>query len=144
MTTGICKIPLAAILAAVLHLAAAPSARSDGAIAVGSTGDVVRHGIAFGMMVNDTAKNAPTIALERCQKFEARDAAKHCKIVATFSRQCYAVALDPEPGTPGAGWGVDKTQDAANERALTMCRETAGASREKFCKVEIGECDTRN
>lgn len=144
MATGICKIQIFAIVAAALHLAGAPAARGDGAIAVGSTGDVVRHGIAFGMMVNDSAKNASTIALERCRKFEARDAAKHCKIVATFSRQCYAVALDPEPGTPGAGWGVDKTQEAANERALSMCRETAGANRETFCKIEAGECDTRN
>ena len=144
MTTGSCKISLAAILAAVLHLAATPAARSDGAIAVGSTGDVVRHGIAFGMMVDEPAKSAGTIALERCQKFEARDAAKHCKVVATFRRQCYAVALDPEPGTPGAGWGVDKTQDAADERAMAMCKETAGADREAFCKIEVGECDTRN
>jgi hypothetical protein len=101
MATGICKIQIFAIVAAALHLAGAPAARGDGAIAVGSTGDVVRHGIAFGMMVNDSAKNASTIALERCRKFEARDAAKHCKIVATFSRQCHAVALDPGPGPPG-------------------------------------------
>lgn len=118
--------------------------RADGALAVGSTGDVVKHGIAFGMIVDVPLQQAIETALARCRSFQAREAAKHCKVVATFSRECYAVAYDPAPGTPGAGWGVGKDQKEAEARAIAMCQETAGATRQKFCEVEARGCDTRN
>jgi hypothetical protein len=134
----------AARLAAIVLIGWAAAARADGAIAVGSTGDVVKYGIAFGMVVDMPLKDALETALTRCRSFQAREAAKFCKVVAIFSRECYAVAYDPDPGTPGAGWGVGKTQSEAAEKSLAMCRETAGAGREKFCRVESSACDTRN
>jgi hypothetical protein len=114
---------------------------ADGAVAVGSTGDVVRDGIAFGMVVNETKERAAEEAVRRCRTFKARAAADRCKVVASFSGQCFAVAYDPKSGTPGAGWGIGPTQDAANRKAIAMCEETAGADRKGFCRVETGGCD---
>lgn len=134
----------AAALGLVLQIGTGAGARADGALAVGSTGNVVKHGIAFGMVVNVPADKASETALTRCKTFKAREAADRCKVVATFSRECFAVAYDPQPGTPGAGWGVGKDQLAANTKALAMCEETAGPARRGYCQVETGGCDTSN
>ena len=40
----------AALLAAAVHIAIGRAARADGAVAMGTTGDVVKHGIAFGLV----------------------------------------------------------------------------------------------
>jgi hypothetical protein len=84
------------------------------------------------------------MALTRCRAFRARQAAGRCKIVAEFTRECFAVAYDPHPGTPGAGWGIGKDQIEANLKAVKMCEETAGPGRRGFCQVESGGCDTKN
>ena len=65
---------------------------AEGAVAVGNTGDVVRHGIAFGMVVNEPKSQAADVALRRCRTFKAREAAEQCKVVATFNGACFAVA----------------------------------------------------
>jgi hypothetical protein len=143
MAFGKAGTPMAAALVAAAHLSAA-AARADGALAVGTTGDVVKNGIAFGMIVDVPLQQALEVALARCRTFQAREAAKYCKVVATFSRECYAVAYDPAPGTPGAGWGIGKDQKEADARAIAMCQETAGETRRKFCEVEARGCDTRN
>jgi hypothetical protein len=134
----------AAVLGLAVHAGGAAGALADGALAVGSTGNVVRHGIAFGMVVDEPADKAAETALKRCRTFKAREAAERCKVVATFSRECFAVAYDPQPGTPGAGWGIGKNQLAANTKALAMCEETAGPARRGYCQVETGGCDTSN
>jgi hypothetical protein len=138
------RLAMAAQGAALVLFGAVAELRADGAVAVGTTGDVVKFGIAFGMVVDMPAAQSETEALARCRSFQAREAAMLCKIVARFSRECYAVAYDPDPGTPGAGWGVGKDQRLADERAMAMCKETAGAGRERFCRVESSGCDTRN
>jgi hypothetical protein len=127
--------------AAAILLGAGARVWADGAVAVGSTGDVVRDGIAFGMVVNEPKETAANTALQRCRTFKARAAAERCEVVATFSGECFAVAYDPEPGTPGAGWGVGPNQDSANRKAVAMCEETAGPKRRGFCQVETGGCD---
>jgi len=132
----------AATLAAALFAGPVPPVRADGAVAVGSTGNVVKHGVAFGMVVNVPKDKAAETALTRCRAFKAREAAAQCKVVATFSRECFAVAYDPQPGTPGAGWGVGPDQLTANLKAIAMCEETAGPARRNFCQVETGGCDT--
>ena len=135
--------PLAATALAVAVLAAAGTqARADGALAVGSTGDVVKDGIAFGMVVNEPKDKAAETAVKRCRTFKARAAAERCKVVATFSGGCFAVAYDPQPGTPGAGWGIGPDQLTANLNAIAMCEKTAGPGRTGFCQVESGGCDT--
>jgi hypothetical protein len=117
-------------------------AGADGALAVGTTGDVVRDGIAFGMVIDEPKEQAAETAVTRCRTFQARAAAERCKLVATFAGECFAVAYDPKPGTPGAGWGIGPDQDAANVKAIAMCEETAGPARKGFCQVESGGCDT--
>ena len=138
---------LNAVLAvAAMHVLMGEGAVADGAVAVGSTGDVVKHGIAFGMVVNEPKEKAADIALARCRAFvkgSSPEATARCKVMATFSRECFAVAYDPQPATPGAGWGVGKDQIEANKKAMQMCEATAGP-RAKFCKVESGACDTKD
>jgi Domain of unknown function (DUF4189) len=120
--------------------------RADGAVAVGSTGDVVKHGIAFGMVVDLSKEKAAETALSYCKAFKGASppANARCEVVATFTRECFAVALDPQPATPGAGWGVGKDQVEANDKAMTMCEQTAGPMRKAFCEVKSAGCDTKN
>ena len=137
-------LELAVVVAAALLLLAVP-VRADGALAVGSTGDVVKFGIAFGMVVDEPKEKVAEMALEHCRAFKASRAANTaCEVKATFSRQCYAVALDPQSGTPGAGWGVGQDQIEANDKAMTMCEATAGLVRRAFCQVQAAGCDTKN
>jgi hypothetical protein len=138
-----------ALIALAFGLLAIPplhhAARADGALAVGTTGDVVKFGIAFGMVTDEPKEKAAEMALERCRAFKAsREANSACEVKATFSRQCYAVALDPQSGTPGAGWGVGQDQIEANDKAMTLCEETAGLVRRPFCQVQAAGCDTKN
>jgi Domain of unknown function (DUF4189) len=143
MHKGEAGVLATAVLAAALLAGAGGSARADGALAVGSTGDVVKYGIAFGMVVDEPKGKAAEMALQRCQTFKAREAADRCRVVATFSTgECYAVAYDPKSGTPGAGWAVGPDQATANKKALAMCEETAGPERKGFCRVESADCDT--
>jgi hypothetical protein len=132
----------AALGLAALATAAVGQAQADGAVAVGSTGDVVRDGIAFGMVINEPKEQAADGAMKHCRGFRARAAAERCKVVATFSGECFAVAQDPQTGTPGVGWGIGPDQPAANQKAMIMCQETAGPARRSFCQLESGGCDT--
>jgi hypothetical protein len=127
---------------AVLAAAGVAPALADGAIAAGSTGNVVRDGIAFGWTVNEAKEAAIQTAISHCRTFEARAAANRCQVVATFSGECFAIAYDPKPGTPGAGWGVGSDQLAANQKAIAMCEESAGPARKGYCRVERFGCDT--
>src|SRR5262245_48588343 len=133
---------LAALAAATLALSGRERAWAEGALAVGTTGDVVRHGIAFGVAVDVAKEVAEEIAVKRCRTFKARQAADRCRVVATFSGECFAIAYDPTPGTPGAGWGIGPDQLAANQKAVAMCEQSAGAARKGHCQVERHGCDT--
>jgi hypothetical protein len=133
---GLATLAVPALLGAL-----PPRARADGAVAVGSTGDVVKDGIAFGTVVDEPKDAAAEAAIRHCRTFQAR-AAEHCKVVATFAGECFAVAYDPKPGTPGAGWGVAANQFLAHQKAIAMCEETAGSARRGQCQVERSGCDT--
>jgi pyruvate/2-oxoglutarate dehydrogenase complex dihydrolipoamide acyltransferase (E2) component len=134
---------MAALAATMLAVAGerAP-AWAEGAIAVGSTGNVKRDGIAFGLASDEPAGTAGEVAVKRCRTFEAKAAAARCQVVASFSGACFAIAYDPEPGTPGAGWGVGPDQLVANQKAVAMCEQAAGAGRKGYCQVERFGCDT--
>ena len=116
---------------------------AEGAFAVGSTGDVVKHGIAYGGSYNHRSRrSAEEGALRACREYRsAPQAAEQCKIVATFTNECYAVANDPKPGTPGTGWAIARNEETAKERAMAACRASAGRGREKFCVIELTNCD---
>ena len=119
---------------------------AEGALAIGSTGNVVDAGIAIGNAYNyATREEAVAAALQKCHDYKAAPrAARECMIIGTYSGQCYSEALDPKAGTPGAGWAVATNQDDASSFALGSCRATAGASRRDFCKVVDSGCDTKN
>jgi hypothetical protein len=135
----------AALIAAMLALLHAP-AQSAGALAVGSTSNVTKDGIAFGTAVNYLSSAAARdAALQKCLQYQrAPRAAARCRIVGTFRRECYAIAMDPQPGTPGAGWAIATDKETARQRALAACRATAGASRRSYCVVDGDNCDENN
>src|SRR5690349_24055431 len=112
---------------AIAAVASAP-ASADGALAVGSTADVSKDGIAVGTSVNYKAgSEAEQAALRRCRDFKpAPKAAAQCRSVGTFRGECYAVSFDPKEGTPGAGWAIAATKAQAEERAVANCQITAG------------------
>jgi hypothetical protein len=118
-------------------------ASADGALAVGSTSDVAKDGIAVGTSINyKTAEEAREAALRRCRDYKpAPKAAAQCRSVGTFRGECYAVSFDPKAGTPGAGWAIASTKDNAEERALENCKATAGPGRADFCRIEESKCD---
>lgn len=134
----------ATVVAVMLaHLAPAP-VKAEGAIAVGMPADVSKDGVAFGWVVNSRSRqDAERTALKQCHDF--RDAPEStralCAVMRTFKNECFAIALDPEPGTPGVGWAILPTKQAADSKAMADCRATAGTSRESFCKVTSARCD---
>lgn len=131
------------LLGLFVGLWAASPAYPEGAFAVGSTGNVVKDGIAYGGSYNHpNREDAEAGALRACRRYEAaRRAAALCRIVATFSGECYAVANDPKAGTPGTGWAIARDEDTARERALAACQASAGVGREAYCTVEQSHCD---
>lgn len=118
--------------------------RSDGALAIGMSGDIAKDGLAFGRSWNypDRA-DAEKRALEQCRSFE--DAPQRtrdmCRLLATFKDECIAIVIDPKAGTPGFGWAVAGNSKTAQERAMAACKATAGKSREKFCEPDQVKCD---
>jgi hypothetical protein len=134
----------AAVCAAVV--AATPAARAEGAIAIGASGNFAKDGFAFGGAINkENTEEASQQALETCRKYEgAPKMAAICRVIMTFSRECYALSFDPKPGTPGVGWAVADEKEKAEERAQKNCEATAGAGRRDFCKVNQSFCDTHD
>jgi hypothetical protein len=139
---------LIALTMAAVVMAPRPSG-AEGALAVGTTGDVAQDGIAIGDAINyATPEEASASALAYCRGKNnyktAPNAVPHCQIVGTFKRQCDASALDPANKTPGAGWAIAATKDAAESQALANCQTAAGASRSQFCKVIASRCDKKD
>jgi hypothetical protein len=134
----------AAICAAV-H-AMTPAALAEGAIAIGASGNFAKDGFAFGGAINKSnTDEAGEQALSTCKKYEgAPKMAAICRVVMSFSRECYALAFDPKPGTPGVGWAIAEDKVKAEERAQKNCEVTAGAGRRDFCKVNQSYCDTHD
>lgn len=115
-----------------------------GAIAVGEPADVAKEGYSSGIAYGfKSATEAEDRALQECRTSE--DATPQtralCKLVNSFSNQCVVVALDPEAGTPGAGWAVAETLASARQNALQRCQETAGVARRGECRVTAEGCD---
>jgi Domain of unknown function (DUF4189) len=129
--------------AVALILLAGAAARADGALAVGSTGDVAKDGIAIGTSINYKGPDeAAKASLERCRDYKpAPKAAAQCRSVGTFKDECYAISFDPKDGTPGAGWAMAATKALAEQRAIANCQITAGEGRRDFCRIEESKCD---
>jgi hypothetical protein len=115
------------------------ASNAAGALAIGSTGDVAKYGIAVGTAVGYSSENeANEHALASCRAFQtSSQAVRQCKIVSTFHGECHSEATDPKSGTPGYGWAIASTKQQADERALANCRATAGADRQRFCVLDM-------
>ena len=117
-------------------------ATGHGALAVGLPTSVEREGFAYGVAWDHEQQSAASErALTRCRE-EDVVAKNHCRVLKVFTRECVAVAMDPDPGTPGIGWAFGPTKDAAIADAMKMCQQTAGAPRREYCKVSNAQCDT--
>jgi hypothetical protein len=121
---------------------------AEGALAIGTDGNVAADGVAVGYNFNDsTSDEASATALKACRNHpDIPKAAAQCKIVGTFAGKCFAVAFDPKTGTPGAGWAIEANLATAKKQALTNCQATAGKDRIKFCQVraDLSSCDKHN
>ncbi|HUI95645.1 MAG TPA: DUF4189 domain-containing protein, partial [Xanthobacteraceae bacterium] len=99
-----------------------------GALAVGVAPGGAQDGFAFGMNSNKAnAEAARQDAVKACGSAkESNDVARsRCKSVGTYTNQCAAMSMDPKDGTPGVGWAIAATSDAANKAALAKCEATA-------------------
>jgi hypothetical protein len=137
---------LAGAILCVATLAVAPAALAEGAIAIGASGNFAKDGFAFGGAINKAStEEASQQALATCKKYEgAPKMAAICRVVMTFSRECYALSFDPKPGTPGVGWAISDDKVKAEERAQKNCEVSAGAGRRDFCKINQSYCDTHD
>jgi hypothetical protein len=134
-----------AVICAAVHTIT-PAALAEGAIAIGASGNFAKDGFAFGGAINKSSTDeASEQALATCKKYEgAPKMAAICRVMVTFSRECYALAFDPKPGTPGVGWAISDDKVKAEERAQKNCEVSAGAGRRDFCKVNQSYCDTHD
>ena len=117
-----------------------------GAIAVGQSGNIAQDGFAFGGAINQPTEDAAKkSAVDTCSRFTgAPKMAAQCAVVQSFHGQCYSMAEDPEAGTPGAGWAVGPDASSAEQKAMDICRQTAGASRVQYCKTSETFCDSHD
>ena len=132
------------VLAISLNIAMPHLAKAEGALAVGIARGGIAKGYATGFAINQpTVKAARSNAVEQCKRTKSSnaDAKSGCEVVVTFHNKCVASAVDPQNGTPGAGWGVGGTQQLADSQALSRCRAKAGADRAEFCEVTDRFCD---
>jgi hypothetical protein len=119
---------------------------AEGALAIGSTGNVAVDGFAIGGSANKpTREVAIAAALKTCRSQpDVPKAAARCRIVRTFRQKCYAAAFDPKRGTPGVGWGLGPDRVTAIEQAMKYCQASAGKDRAQFCQVQVDitNCDS--
>lgn len=118
--------------------------RADGALAIGTTGDIAKDGLAIGRSWNyKTKSQAEEMALKECRNF--KDAPQRtrdrCRLISTFRNECVAAVIDPKAGTPGAGWAVAGNSEVAAQRAMAACKATAGKGREDYCEKDEVKCD---
>lgn len=135
----------ASAVAVLISLIATSGAIAEGALAIGSTGNVSQDGISYGIARNYSSREAAEqAALQSCRDFaeqNAKETQRFCRVFARFRRECYAIANDPEPGTPGTGWAVAASEDVAKERAMGACESSAGPGREGQCVISEANCD---
>jgi hypothetical protein len=118
------------------------SAGADGAIAIALPPDVVKQGFAYGYVTDyPDANHADAEALKKCRDTTIAGIRSLCTVIQDFKNQCVAVAMDPQAGTPGVGWGVAPDAHAAEAQALSKCEQTAGPGRRAACVIDHSSCD---
>jgi len=137
----------AAAASLVLVQLSVESASAWGALAIGTSGDIQKDGFAIGSAYGRPSEDdAKAAALKSCQNFQnaPKRTTALCSVIMSFHGQCYAFAEDPKAGTPGVGWGIGAGGPAAVQKALAMCKATAGPNRAQFCESRINACDTHD
>jgi len=132
--------------ALLLHCSTVLPVFAFGAIATAVPADVARDGYSSGISYNfRTAREAEDRALQECRQTQDAPAEtkKLCRVIQSFENQCVAVALDPQAGTPGAGWAIGDTLESARRNALLGCEQTAGSDRRGECRITAEGCDGR-
>ena len=129
----------------IKHKTALAALIAASALAVSEPADVAAEGYAYGFAVNrPSIEDASAQALHDCAKETPgvdKRAQALCKVVVTVRDRCFAVAMDPDDATPGAGWAVADDRDGAERTALAKCQATAGDDRREFCKLSASVCD---
>ncbi len=118
-------------------------ALADGALAVGAAPNIATGGVAFGVSWDEpTPAAAGEAAMTGCRAADGvpQSTRSLCRVVHTFKGQCVSVALDPQAGTAGFGWGKGFTTTQSRYEALNNCRATAG-NRASACIVVDSTCD---
>jgi hypothetical protein len=111
-----------------------------GALAIGMPDSAATHGFSIGFSWNiPTLDIARVDALRACLNLTTASARARglCRVVTTFSRQCFSVATD-HPGGGGWGWAVKSTIAEAEMSALSSCKSTVKQS----CLIAASRCDT--
>jgi hypothetical protein len=119
---------VAALMAATaaLMLVAVNTARAAGALAIGACG-------AFGEAYDfHTAAQARQSALTKCQ-------GNACRVVATVSRGCAAMAVDFTKPCGAHGWGKGPKLGVTQNSALRSCYKDGG----KDCVIRTFFCDAK-
>jgi hypothetical protein len=132
------------VLAAMLAAVSSQGALANGAVAIGTSGSVARNGVAIGMSTQfPSVAAASKDALSQCRHGADAKASSRaaCRIVKTFSGQCAAIALDPQPGTSGYGWAIASFEWQAKSAAVANCNKVAGPGRQGACKAVGSDCD---
>ena len=91
---------------------------------------------------SNTSTSSAQVDGQSCGQAEAAIRAL-CTVVTAFHHQCAVVAQDPAAGTPGIGWAIAPTLQAATKQAMANCMATAGKSRRQFCARDAYQCDTK-
>lgn len=131
---------------AALAFVLAAQAQAHGALAVATLNDdVATNGFAVGWAMSyDTLGDAKHDAVMSCLSYTevTPEVRINCKVVATLRNQCFALAMDPQPGTLGWGWAVGADKSSASSTALGTCKGRAEAERKGACVVTNVECDS--
>jgi hypothetical protein len=141
-----CHRFFAAAISLFAIVASTDAVRAEGALAIGLTPNFAQDGFAVGGSINYSSRaEAERRALEECRGFKgAPKASARCAIVATFRRECYAIAFDPDDNTHGYGFAVAQTRALAEDRALAACQLRSDENRKRFCKLDLVRCDEQD
>ena len=139
------RIILGSMTLAVILAQIGPSVAA-GAVALGLPSDVAQLGVSVGDWVGaPTMDEAKSNAMAKCKTAPnvSLQAASLCKVVATFQNQCVALAIDPRAGTPGFGWAIADTSQAASQQAMANCQDSDGPAFKGGCQPDTNPplCD---
>ena len=129
------------LAAALLAAAWTGPARADGVLAIGVTTPIVQGGLTFGYVRNFSPRtSAQAAAVDTCRRLaNVPQAAENCRVVATFTDQCFAIAFVPQAAT-GLAWAVNPDRQEAERKAMNDCATAAGADRDT-CRIVQSRCD---